>query len=140
MNTDYQDIKSYKKPNICENLWVSVSKFGLTKNMTIVLWPCHMYYRPWLSGSEFKPALVRRDVYLKLLSLYMELGFHHHILICQVWARGSKITTGGYYSQYEPKSGMPVIPHWVKRIFTRMKLRFLWYELSGFFQPGTLNS
>ncbi len=37
MNTDYQDIKSYKKPNICENLWVSVSKFTLTNNMTIVL-------------------------------------------------------------------------------------------------------
>ncbi len=25
MNTDYQDIKSYKKPNICGNLWKSVS-------------------------------------------------------------------------------------------------------------------
>jgi len=58
------------------------------------------------------------------------------------WFRvqGSKITTGGYYSQYESKSGMPVIPHWVKRIFTQMEIRFLWYELSGFFQPGTLNS
>jgi hypothetical protein len=29
MNMDYQDIKSYKKPNICGNLWKSVSKFNL---------------------------------------------------------------------------------------------------------------
>jgi hypothetical protein len=44
-------------------------------------------------GSGFKPALVRRDVSMKLLSHFMELGFHHHILVCQVWARGSRVTT-----------------------------------------------
>ena len=36
----------------------------------------------------FKPALVRRDVAMKLLSHSMGLAFHHHILKCQVWARG----------------------------------------------------
>jgi len=34
---------------------------------------------------------------------------------------------------------MPVIPHRVKRIYNQMKTRSLWYELSGFFQPRTLN-
>jgi hypothetical protein len=27
MNTDYQDIKSYKKPNICENLCPNLTGF-----------------------------------------------------------------------------------------------------------------
>ena len=38
-------------------------------------------------GQGFKPALVRRDVAMKLLSHSMGLAFHHHILTCQVWAR-----------------------------------------------------
>ena len=29
MNTDYQDIKSYKKPNICENLCPNLSHFAI---------------------------------------------------------------------------------------------------------------
>ena len=36
MNTDYQDIKSYKKPNICENLCPNVSEFlQPTENMDV---------------------------------------------------------------------------------------------------------
>jgi hypothetical protein len=37
----------------------------------------------------FRPALVRRDVAMKLLSHSMGLAINLHILICQVWARGS---------------------------------------------------
>ena len=47
--------------------------------------------RQAFTGSKvqgFKPALVRRDVAMKLPSHFMELAFHHHILTCQVWARG----------------------------------------------------
>ena len=40
-------------------------------------------------GSEFKPALVRRDVAIKLLSHPMGLAFHHHTLTRYIWARGS---------------------------------------------------
>jgi hypothetical protein len=42
----------------------------------------------------FKPALVRRDVAMKLLSHYMGLAFHHHILARKVWARGSILVPG----------------------------------------------
>ena len=42
----------------------------------------------------FKPALVRRDVAMKLLSHSMGLAFHHHILTCQVWARGFILVLG----------------------------------------------
>ena len=40
------------------------------------------------------PALVRRDMAMKLLSHSMKLAFHHHILIYQVWARGSILVPG----------------------------------------------
>jgi hypothetical protein len=46
---------------------------------------------PKLAGSGFKPALVRQNVAINLLSHSMELGFHHHILADQFWARGSKV-------------------------------------------------
>ncbi len=64
---------------------------------------------PKVGGSGIRPALVRRDMHLKLLSLYIKLGFHHHILICQVWARDSKVTAREPCSQYYSKSGIPVI-------------------------------
>jgi hypothetical protein len=48
-----------------------------------------------VQGSRFKPALARRDVATRLFSLYMNLVLHHHILTCQVWAKGSKVTTDG---------------------------------------------
>jgi hypothetical protein len=35
--------------------------------------------------------------------------------------QGSKVSTDGYGSQYESKSGIPVIPHWVKRVYSQMK-------------------
>ena len=47
------------------------------------------------SGVQ-KPALVRRDVAMKLISHSMGLAFHHHILTCQVWARGSILVPGLY--------------------------------------------
>jgi hypothetical protein len=37
---------------------------------------------------------VRRDVAMKLLSHSIGLAFHHHILTCQVWARGSIFVPG----------------------------------------------
>ena len=49
-----------------------------------------------LIGSRFRPALVRRNVSMKLFSHSMELTFHHQILTWQVWARGSKVTTDGH--------------------------------------------
>jgi hypothetical protein len=33
MNTDYQDIKSYKKPNICENLLKPVLRFRWSRSL-----------------------------------------------------------------------------------------------------------
>jgi hypothetical protein len=47
---------------------------------------------PGVQGS--KPALARRDVAMKLLSHSMGLAFHHHILTCQVWARGCILVPG----------------------------------------------
>jgi hypothetical protein len=54
--------------------------------------------RPHTQGSGFQPALVRRDVAKNLFSQSMDLAFRHHILTCQVWARGSKVATDGYGS------------------------------------------
>ena len=42
----------------------------------------------------FKPALVRRDVAMKLHSHSMGLAFNHHILTCQLWAMGSFLVPG----------------------------------------------
>jgi len=38
--------------------------------------------------------MVRRDVAMKLHSLSMGLAFNHHILTCQIWARGSFLVPG----------------------------------------------
>jgi len=35
MNTDYQDIKSYKKPNVCGNLCPNISWFKRSNGMTL---------------------------------------------------------------------------------------------------------
>jgi len=50
--------------------------------------PCLLGFK----GSGLRPALVRRDVSMKLFSYFMELGFHHHILTYLVWARGLKVS------------------------------------------------
>jgi hypothetical protein len=55
---------------------------------------------PKLIDSGFKPALAQQIVAMKMFSHSMDLAFHRHILISQVWARGSKATTDGYCSQY----------------------------------------
>jgi hypothetical protein len=46
---------------------------------------------------------VRRDVAMKLLSDSMGLAFHHHILTCQVWARGCILDVGidGIFNEIE---------------------------------------
>jgi hypothetical protein len=98
-------------------------------------------------GSGFRPALARRHAAMQLFSYFTDLAFHHHILTCQVWARGSKVTTVAYCFQYQYqykykyKFGIPFIPHWVRWIYNQMKTRFFWYELPGFFNPErwTLN-
>jgi hypothetical protein len=54
----------------------------------------------------------------------MELGFHHHTLICQVWARGSKVVTVGTSLLYRSGSGIPDIIHWVRLIKTMKKESF----------------
>jgi len=47
-------------------------------------------------GSGFTPTLARGDMAMKLFSHSMDLTFHDHILTCQVWTGGSRVTTDGY--------------------------------------------
>ena len=63
-------------------------------------------------GQGFKPALVRRDVAMKLLSHSMGLAFHHHILTCQVWARGSIVIPGPHLGRvFTRKTSGLVMPN-----------------------------
>ena len=72
----------------------------------------------------------------------MDLAFNHHILPCQVWARGSKVTSDEHYSPYWSRSGIPDIPHWIKRLYKHDEDRIpLIWAVWGFLNPErwTLN-
>jgi hypothetical protein len=36
----------------------------------------------------------------KIIFTFYQRGFYQHILIGQIWARGSKVTTAGFYSTF----------------------------------------
>ena len=105
---------------------------------------------PWPPARSLRiqptPRRVRRDVSLKLPSHYIELGFHHHILACQVWARGCILVPGlhlgcVYTKKAYASSGLiqNLEPNW--QLFGKMSIsneRRLWPRASSLIGKETL--